>query len=70
MNAIVLAGEKKGEKVNAIENKALLKINDKYMIDYVLDSLKKVPQIDKIAVIGDEEQLSKAIADKVDYGLG
>ncbi|MCQ1529077.1 nucleotidyltransferase family protein [Lutispora saccharofermentans] len=67
MNAIVLAGEKKGEKVNAIENKALLKINDKYMIDYVLDSLKKVPQIDKIAVIGDEEQLSKAIADKVDY---
>ena len=44
MNAIVLAGEKKGEKVNAIENKALLKINDKYMIDYVLDSLKRYPR--------------------------
>ncbi|HCJ57060.1 Molybdenum cofactor guanylyltransferase [bioreactor metagenome] len=67
MNAIVLAGEKKGEKANAIENKALLKINDKYMIDYVLDSLRKVPQIDKIAVVGDEEQLSGAIANKVDY---
>lgn len=67
MNAIILAGEKKGEHTNALENKALLKIHDKYMIEYVLDSLKKVPQIDKIAVVGDETQLSQAIGSKTDY---
>lgn len=67
MNAIILAGEKKGEHTNAIENKALLKICDKYMIDYVIDSLKKVSYIDKIAVVGDKDQLSPAIGSKADY---
>ena len=67
MNAIILAGEKKGERANAIENKALLRINGKYMIEYVLDSLKKVPQIDKIVVVGDKVQLTQAIGSKADY---
>ncbi|SHI52130.1 nucleotidyltransferase family protein [Lutispora thermophila] len=67
MNAIILAGEKKNENFKALENKALLKINDRYMIDYVLDSVRKVSYIDKIAVVGDKEQLSKALQGKADY---
>lgn len=67
MNAIILAGGKKGEHSNTIENKALLKIHGKYMIEYVIDSLKKVPQIDKILVVGDKTQLTQAIGSKADY---
>lgn len=46
-----LAGGKKGEHPNTIENKALLKIHGKYMIEYVMNRMKKVPQIDKILVV-------------------
>lgn len=68
MNAIILAGEKKGEiKENELENKALLKIHGKYMIEYVLDSVKKVPQIQKVAIVGEKEQLKTALGDRADY---
>lgn len=67
MNAIILAGEKKDENSKALENKALLKIHNKYMIDYVLDSVKKVPYIDKIAVVGDKNQLTQALKGRADY---
>jgi len=67
VNAIILAGEKKNESLKALENKALLKIHDRYMIDYVLDSVKKVPEIDKIAVVGDKEHLEPALGNKADY---
>ncbi|NLM42488.1 MAG: NTP transferase domain-containing protein [Clostridiales bacterium] len=66
MNAIILAGEKKGE-IKELENKALLKIHGKYMIDYVLDSVKKVAQIQKVAVVGEKEQLEAALGDRADY---
>lgn len=67
MNAIVLAGEKRSESGKNLENKALLKIKDKYMIDYVIDTVNNVKSIDKIAVVGFKEELSKAIGHKVDY---
>ena len=67
MNAIVLAGEKRSESGKSLENKALLKIKDKYMIDYVIDTVNNVKSIDKIAVVGLKEELSKAIGHKVDY---
>jgi len=67
VNAIILAGEKKGGNSNGLENKALLKIHDRYMIDYVIDSVKKVPQIGKIAVVGEKDHLVPALGNKADY---
>ncbi len=67
MNAIVLAGEKKSDNINILENKALFKIKDKYMIEYVLDALNDVKAIEKIAVVGQKKQLSQAIGHKAHY---
>ncbi len=67
MNAIILAGEKKAEKKGALKSKALLKIKDKYMLEYVLDALHGVKNIEKIAVVGEEERLREAMGHKIDY---
>ena len=67
MNAIVLAGEKKSDNVNALENKALLKIKNKYMVEHVLDALHNVKCIEKIAIVGQKDKLSEAVGHKVDY---
>ena len=67
MNAIVLAGEKKSDNANALENKALLKIKKKYMVEYVLDTLHNVKCIEKIAIVGQKDKLSEAVWHKADY---
>lgn len=78
MNAIVLAGNKKVNSDSAenknqkditaqIENKALLKLKDKYMIEYIINTLRSSSLIDKIAVVGPKEQLEAIIGDRVDY---
>lgn len=67
MNAIVLAGEKKSDNVNVLENKALLKIKGKYMIEYVLDTLHNVKCIEKIAIVGQKDKLAEAVGHKADY---
>ena len=59
MNVIVLAGNKKANSgsvdstnqtdINAqISNKALLKIKDKYMIEYIINTLRKSSLIEKL----------------------
>ncbi|HYE12517.1 MAG TPA: nucleotidyltransferase family protein [Patescibacteria group bacterium] len=78
MNVIVLAGNKKvnssSEDSNnqkdlnvQIGNKALLRLKDKYMIEYIIDTLRNSSVIGKIAVVGPKEQLEPIIGDKVDY---
>lgn len=79
MNVIVLAGEKKGSRAiniddastgketNEITNKAFLLIKNKYMIEYVIDTLKQCKSIDKIAVVGPKEKLTEVVGDRVDY---
>lgn len=67
MNAIVLAGEKKSNKENTLENKALIKIKNKYMLEYVLDALHNVKTIEKIAVVGAKEKLQEVLGHKIDY---
>lgn len=78
MNVVVLAGNKKSKSGSAdstsqkdmpasIENKALLKIKNKYMIEYIVDTLRQSALIEKIAVVGPKEQLSSVIGDRVDY---
>ncbi len=73
MNAIVLAGDKRrkssdneGDKPQ-LENKALINIKDKHMIEYVIDALKGCTEIQKIAVVGPVDKLDPIIKDKVDY---
>ncbi|MDF2892811.1 MAG: molybdopterin-guanine dinucleotide biosynthesis protein A-like protein, partial [Clostridia bacterium] len=78
MNVIVLAGNKKVNSSSEdnnnpkdltaqIGNKALLRLKDKYMIEYIIDTLRKSSIIEKIAVVGPKEQLEPIIGDKVDY---
>lgn len=78
MNVIVLAGDKKNNSSSEentsqsnsamkISNKALLKLKDKYMIEYIINTLRKSALIEKIAVVGPKEQLTTIIGDKVDY---
>jgi GTP:adenosylcobinamide-phosphate guanylyltransferase len=69
VNAIVLAGDRKESKVKDVENKALLKINGKFMVEYVIDSLNKAANVDRIVVVGPERMLSEAVGSKVDAVL-
>lgn len=65
MNAIVLAGGKKDS--NSGINKAFFKIRNKYMIEYVIETLKKTKYIDKLAVVGPKDKLEPVIGSMVDY---
>ena len=69
MNTIILAGEKPSPKENVLKNKALMKIKNKYMLEYVLDALRNVKAIDKIVAVGSKDKLEEALGDKIDYVL-
>ncbi|MDI3481563.1 MAG: hypothetical protein PWQ97_1218 [Tepidanaerobacteraceae bacterium] len=67
MNALILAG---GQADGSLEeemgvSKALIKINGKEMILYVIEALKAVECVDRIAVVGDAQHLA-FLKDKVD----
>ncbi|MFA6450236.1 MAG: nucleotidyltransferase family protein [bacterium] len=47
------------------DNRALLKIGDKYMIEYVIDALNGVPEIGGIHVIGLKEPIEAALGGRV-----
>jgi len=64
VDAIVLAGTDKKRLING-ENKAFLKIDGRYVIDYVIDALKSAKTIEKIAIVGPEEKI-KEINSKAD----
>lgn len=70
MDAIVLAGEKKDTGDNSTEeklNKAFYKIKGKYMIQYVVETLRKSDQIGRVAVVGPEDMLEQAVGGIVDH---
>jgi GTP:adenosylcobinamide-phosphate guanylyltransferase len=77
MNVIVLAGNKKVNPNSAdnnqndittqLGNKALIKLKDKYMIEYVINTLRNSTLIEKITVVGPKEQLEPIIGDRVDF---
>lgn len=71
IEAILLGGQDKLEdwvKEEGVPHKALLQIGNRRMIDYILESLKKTPQIKKIVLIGDRE-IFRDYIDKVDLFL-
>lgn len=57
LKAFILAGSGKSDP------KALIKINGREMILYVLDALKRLDYIEKIAVVGPGEKLSPLLKD-------
>ena len=72
LNALILAGSKKigPLEISAnVENKALILINNKPIINYVIDALQESKNIKKIVVVGPEKMLSKGIDQKIDQIL-
>lgn len=59
INAIILAGTSKNKNLSQIQDKALLKINGKHMIEYIIEALKNVKKIDKIIVLGQKKELDR-----------
>lgn len=64
VNAIILAGDSKGFPVKDVANKALIKIKGRFMVEYIIESLRHAKFVDKIIVVGSEE-LRHAVGDIV-----
>ncbi|MDK2897645.1 MAG: hypothetical protein PWP04_1765 [Candidatus Atribacteria bacterium] len=68
ISAIVLAGssgEGEIEKKFGVSNRSLLAIGGKYMIEYVIDSLKAISAVDEIIVVGPVKDLKARIGNLV-----
>jgi len=68
-NALVLAGTKgKGplEIAADVENKALIMINEKPIVEYVIDAINNSENIDKVVVVGPKDKLNPYIGKKVE----
>jgi molybdopterin-guanine dinucleotide biosynthesis protein A len=68
LNALVLAGSKeKGplEIAEKVDNKTLIMINNKPVIEYIIDVLNDTESIDQIVVVGPKKELSPYIGEKV-----
>ncbi len=67
VNALILAGGEK-EQIGLETNvKALIKINERPMVEYVIHALQKCELVDKIGIIGSHEKLRHEIGNQVDY---
>ncbi len=68
-NALILAGTKeKGplEIAENVDNKALIMIDGRPMIDYIVDALNNSKNIDRILVVGPKNELHPYIGKKVE----
>ena len=68
-NALVLAGTKKKgplETAENVDNKALIMIDGRPMIEYIVDALNNSENIDKILVVGPKNELHPYIGKKVE----
>ena len=68
-NALILAGAKeKGplEIAENVDNKALIMLDGRPMIEYIVDALNSSENIDRILVVGPKNELNPYIGKKVD----
>ena len=68
-NALILAGTKeKGslEVAEKVDNKALIMIDNKPMIEYIVDALNNLEKIGQILVVGPKNELNPHIGKKVE----
>ncbi|NPV44783.1 Bifunctional protein GlmU [Koleobacter methoxysyntrophicus] len=67
VNAIILAGDQgKGKLRNYSPNKALLNINGKYMVEYIVDAVNMVEEINRAVIVGPGSQLAPLVRGKVE----
>ncbi len=66
INAIILSGDK-NKTLSDGHTKALAKINDRAMIEYVVDALAQSSMVGGIAVVGSVEHLGSLLGDRVSY---
>ncbi len=70
VDVLILAGGTLPEDLkkysSGYDNRALLRIGDKYMIEYVIDALRGAPEVGRIVVIGLREPLQEALGDRID----
>ncbi len=73
VEVLILAGGTLPEDLrkysSGYDNRALLKIGDKYMIEYVIDALRGAPGVGGIHVIGMKEALEKTLAGRMNEVL-
>jgi len=62
-DAILVAGENKDSHNVCNQYKALLKLNDRYCIQYVIEALQKAPSIEDIHIVGPKRKLIAAMSD-------
>lgn len=68
MNALILAGKKEAgrlESCKKLTNKALLKLNETPMIEYIVNALHGSKIVEKIVVVGPEQDLNTLLEKKV-----
>jgi molybdopterin-guanine dinucleotide biosynthesis protein A len=67
-DAILVAGENEDSHNVCNQYKALLKLNDQYCIQYVIEALQKAPSIGDIYIIGQKQKLISALKDaQIDF---
>lgn len=69
LNALILAGAQPVGNHSENANKALLRINGKMMVEYVIEALRGVEGIGRIVAVGSEQELALPLAGKVDAVL-
>jgi len=70
MKALILAGaDDKSPLAKYASNKALIKINGKEMIRYIIEAFKGLDLVETVAVVGPRESL-QVIEDQVDVIVG
>ncbi|MCX7922763.1 MAG: nucleotidyltransferase family protein [Clostridia bacterium] len=66
INVIILAGFQEIKNYKGDGNKALIQINGKAIIEYVIEAVKGADNIDKIVVVGNKSELEMHLKDRVD----
>lgn len=69
VNVLILAGGTLPDDLkqysSGCDNRALLKMGGRYMIEYVVDALNGAPEVDKILVVGPVDPLKEVLGDRV-----
>ena len=60
-DAILVAGENKYSHIVCNQYKALLKLNDRYCIQYVIEALQEAPTVGDIYIVGPKKRLMSAL---------
>jgi len=69
-DAILVAGENKDSRNVCNQYKALLKLNDRYCIQYVIEALQEASSIGDIYIVGPKKKLLSALKEaRVDFNM-